>query len=307
MRFGDYTYQEIAALAREGAVAVVPLDCTEQQGPHLPVDFDTWFAETVVTAAAGQAEAEHGLPVLALPALPAGPAPEHRSFGAGYLDLPVAVHEAVVRAILDSLRAQGFQVTVVWRGCGGHDLRRLVARYNDEDHQMRVHLPEPPFPSLWSAAGGSAVPAGHADSFTTSIMLARRPELVRADRIPGPSRQPDWSDPGLDFGAYSDTGVIGDARHAARSASGSGRKASTGSPGSSPGPPPSVVDAHQPARPAQPAAQASARERRSGRLPSLPGRRVPPASQPIFLSRLSLAGARAEFPGNHERGQLGLL
>jgi creatinine amidohydrolase len=214
MRFGHCTYQEIAALAREGAVAVVPLGCTEQQGPHLPVDFDTWFAEAVVTAAAGQAEAEHGLPVLALPALPAGPAPEHRSFGAGYLDLPVAVHEAVVRAILDSLRAQGFQVTVVWRGCGGHDLRRLVARYNGEDHQMRVHLPEPPFPSLWSAAGGTAVPAGHADSFTTSIMLARRPELVRADRIPGPSRQPDWSDPGLDFGAYSDTGVIGDARHA---------------------------------------------------------------------------------------------
>jgi creatinine amidohydrolase len=50
MRFGDCTYQEIAALAREGAVAVVPLGCTEQQGPHLPGDFDTWFAEAVVTA-----------------------------------------------------------------------------------------------------------------------------------------------------------------------------------------------------------------------------------------------------------------
>jgi len=81
---------------------------------------------------------------------------------------------------------------------------------------MRVHLPEPSFPSLWSAAGGAAVPAGHADSFTTSIMLARRPELIRLDRIPGPSRQPDWADPDLDFGAYSDSGVIGDARHASR-------------------------------------------------------------------------------------------
>ena len=126
MRFGDCTYQEIAALAGQGAVAVVPPGCTEQQGPRLPVDFDTWFAEAVVTAGAGQAEAEHGLPVLVLPALAVGPAPEHRSFGAGYLDLPVAVHEAVVRAILDSLCAQGFKVTVVWRGCGGHDLRRLV-------------------------------------------------------------------------------------------------------------------------------------------------------------------------------------
>jgi creatinine amidohydrolase len=60
--------------------------------------------------------------------------------------------------------------------------------------------------SLWPGTG-------HAGSFTTSIMLARRPELTRTDRIPGPSREPDWSDPDLDFAAYSDSGVIGDARH----------------------------------------------------------------------------------------------
>lgn len=214
MRFGNCTYQEIAALARDGAVAAVALGCTEQQGPHLPVDFDSWFAEALVLAAADHAEAEYGVRVLVLPVLPLGPTPEHRSFGAGYLDLPVAVHEAIVHAVMDSLCTQGFKVTVIWRGCGGHDLRHLVTRYNDHDHGMRVHLPEHPFQSLWSAIGDPAVPAGHADSFTTSIMLARRPELVRADRIPGPSRQPDWSDPDLDFGAYSDSGVIGDPRHA---------------------------------------------------------------------------------------------
>lgn len=214
MRFGDCTYQEIASLASVGAAAVVPLGCTEQQGPHLPVDFDTWFADALVTAAADQAETRHGVHALALPVLPFGPTPEHRSFGAGYLDLPVALHEAIVRAVLDSLSAQGFMVAVIWRGCGGHDLRHLVARYNDEDHEMRVHLPEQPFQALWSELGDPAVPGGHADSFTTSIVLARRPEVVRADRIPGPSRAPDWSDRDLDFGSYSDSGVIGDARHA---------------------------------------------------------------------------------------------
>jgi creatinine amidohydrolase len=216
MRFGECSYQEVAAFARAGAVAVVPLGCTEQQGPHLPVDFDSWFAEALVAAAAGQAEEEHGLRVLVLPVLPLGPTPEHRSFGAGYLDLPVALHEAVTRTVLDSLCAQAFKVTIIWRGCGGHDLRRLVASYNDEHHGMRVHLPEHPFQGLWSEVGDDAVPGGHADSFTTSIMLARRPELIRLDRIPGPFRQPDWADPDLDFGAYSDSGVIGDARHASR-------------------------------------------------------------------------------------------
>ncbi|HCU91239.1 MAG TPA: hypothetical protein DHU96_00120 [Actinobacteria bacterium] len=119
-------------------------------------------------------------------------------------------------AVLDSPRAQGFKIAVIWRGGGGHDLRHLVASYNGEGNGMRVHLPEQPFQSLWSAPGDPAVPSVHADSFATSIMLARRPELVRADRMPGPSRQPGWSDPGLDFGTYSDSGVIGDARHASR-------------------------------------------------------------------------------------------
>ncbi|HCU91240.1 MAG TPA: hypothetical protein DHU96_00125 [Actinobacteria bacterium] len=68
MRFGDCTYQEIAALAAAGAVAMMPLGCTEQQGPHMPVDFDTWFAEALVTAAAAdQAEAGHGLHMLVCP------------------------------------------------------------------------------------------------------------------------------------------------------------------------------------------------------------------------------------------------
>ncbi len=67
-----------------------------------------------------------------------------------------------------------------------------------------------------SELGDPAVPGGHAGSFTTSIVLARRPEVVRANRIPGPSRPPDWSDRDLDFGSYSDSGVIGDARHARR-------------------------------------------------------------------------------------------
>src|SRR5258707_4497956 len=147
MRFGECTYQEVAAFARAGAVAMVPLGCTEQQGPHLPVDFDSWFAEALVAAAAGQAEEEHGLRVLVLPVLPLGPTPEHRSFGAGYLDLPVALHEAVTRTVLDSLCAQAFKVTIIWRGCGGHDIRPVVARDNQLKNRNRVEPSQPSFPT----------------------------------------------------------------------------------------------------------------------------------------------------------------
>lgn len=49
-RFGDFTYQEIYQCAQQGWLAVIPTGCTEQQGPYLPVDFDTWFAETLMVA-----------------------------------------------------------------------------------------------------------------------------------------------------------------------------------------------------------------------------------------------------------------
>ena len=128
-RFGDFTSQEISKCAQQGWLAVIPTGCTEQQGPHLPVDFDTWFAETLMVAAAETAAQEHAVQALVLPAIPFGPTPEHRHFGSGFIDLPLPLHQALVEAILTSLVTQGFQRMVLWRGCGGHDLAAVVDRF----------------------------------------------------------------------------------------------------------------------------------------------------------------------------------
>ncbi len=210
MRYGDCTWPDIARHAASGATAIVPFGCTEQQGPHLPVDFDTWFAEAICVAAADRLD-EQGVPTLVLPAVPFGPTPEHRNFGSGFVDLPRAVHDAVARAALTSLASQGFQTIVVWRGCGGHDLRAVVDEVNTTP-AAQVFLPAPPLGEFWTEIGGPPVLSGHADSFTTSISLYRRPDSVRADLIPpAPSDEPDWNDPELDFARYSTNGVIGDA------------------------------------------------------------------------------------------------
>jgi creatinine amidohydrolase len=214
-RFTDLTFEEIAAAAREGAIAAVPAGCTEQQGPHLTVGFDSWFAQELLEAGADRAEAD-GIRVVVLPAMPFGPTPEHRGYGAGYVDLPPALHDAVVEAVLGSLADQGFGRILVWRGCGGHDLRATVTRFNHgHSGTATAYLPGHPFHDIWCAVADPGVPGGHADSFTTSVALFRHPELVRTDRVPTtPSAQPDWDDPELDFTRYSTTGVIGDARHA---------------------------------------------------------------------------------------------
>ena len=215
MKYGDLTYQEIAERIAGGWLALVPTGCTEQQGPHLPVDFDTWFAETLLLAASDAAAEDYGVGSLVLPALPFGPTPEHRSFGTGYIDLPAVLHAAILGAVLESLATQGFQRILIWRGCGGHDLHAAVEHFNTEQVRARAFLPDLPYHAIWCRVADAQVAGGHADSFTTSMMLHLRPDAVRLDRMVDPqSQEPDWTDPQLDFGRYSATGVIGDPTHA---------------------------------------------------------------------------------------------
>jgi creatinine amidohydrolase len=159
VQFGDLTYEEIKHRAGAGALAVVPTGCTEQQGPHLPVDWDTWFANAVCLAAARRAEEKHGIDALVLPAMPFGPTPEHRDFGSGYVDVPQAIHEALVAAILQSLADQGFRRIVVWRGCGGHRLDGVVERFNaGRGERCRVFLPAQPYRDIWLEHVNRAMP-----------------------------------------------------------------------------------------------------------------------------------------------------
>lgn len=216
MRFADCTYQELSTYARRGAPVVIPTGCTEQQGPHLPVDLDTWLVETICQAAAERVTEQYGLPVLVLPALPVGPTPEHRHYGSGYIHLPQELHEAVVEAVLRSLAEQGFARLIIWRGCGQHQLDQVVELFNaTHTGRARAFLPAHPYGEIWDRVGDPAVATGHADSFATSIALYLRPEAVRTDRIPPPElAEVDWSDPNLDFSSYSHSGVIGDATQA---------------------------------------------------------------------------------------------
>src|SRR5690349_15822812 len=129
-RFGDLTSREIRERARFGGLAVIPTGCTEQQGPHLPVDCQTWFAETLMLAAFSAAAQDHAVQALVLPAMLFGPAPEPRHFGSGCIDLPLVLHHGLTQAMRSSLMAQGFERMILWQGCGGHHLGEVVDRFN---------------------------------------------------------------------------------------------------------------------------------------------------------------------------------
>lgn len=216
MRYGDLTYLEIAELAQAGWAAIVPTGCTEQQGPHLPTDLDTYWVTQVAEAISNAASEREGIESLVVPTLPFGPTPEHRGYGSGYIDLPQGLHEEVVYAILDSLAHQGFRHLIVVTGCGQHRVETPIARLNAARgpccRAVRLDLA---LHDIWCRVGEARVAGGHADSFATSIALYLRPANVRAELIRDPQHGPvDWSAPQLDFSQLSPSGVVGDLTHA---------------------------------------------------------------------------------------------
>lgn len=216
MRYGDLTYLEIAELAQAGWIAVVPMGCTQQQGPHLPTDLDTYWVTQACEAISNTASEREGIDSLVVPALPFGPRPERDDHGSGYIGLPQDLHEGVVYAILDSLARQGFRRLVVVTGNDRHRVEAPIARLNE------VHAPrcvagrmELPLHDIWCRLGNSRVPGGQADRLATSIALYLRPGSVRSELIRDPRQgavDRECSTP--DAVRSLPTGVTGDAVHA---------------------------------------------------------------------------------------------
>ncbi len=218
MRYADLTYEELRVLLPQVQAVFIPLGCTEQQGPHLPTDFDTWMITTLCHDIAERLQRDHGKLVLVLPTLPFGPTPEHVGLGFGYVDLRQSTHEAVVEDVLESLAAQGFKTLVVWRGCGQHDLEALIERFNASHQDCAAYQPVIDYGTVADTAFGRRIPGGHADSFATSIRLYLNKDAVRLDKVRMPALQPfEWRRD-IDFSAVSDTGVVGDPTRASAEA-----------------------------------------------------------------------------------------
>ena len=216
MNYGDLTYLEIMNKVEEGYMIIVSTGCTEQQGPHLSVDFDTWFAYELMEEVSQKLYAEKSIKTLVAPVIPYGTAFEHVSFGSGYVNIPQSVFEELLYHTFKSFAQQGFKKMFLWTGCGGHYLSDMVGRFNkDFESVSSIETLPHPFYDAWCTFMSPTIPGGHADSFTTSISLYKHPEKVREELINNPnSAEPDWENPDLDFRDYSETGVIGDPTYA---------------------------------------------------------------------------------------------
>lgn len=189
--YADLTSEEVSEAARADAILVLPTGCTEQQGPHLPIDVDSFLITAFVSEAARLAQQE-GIKVYVLPTLPYGPAEEHMAFP-GAISISAETHARIVGEILDSLVEHGFRRLVVAEGCGGHQLYHacLEARARARKQGKRV--------LVWRIAAGGEAWAPlvtevfgerpldfHAGEVATSINLYLRPEAVRQEKLAKP-------------------------------------------------------------------------------------------------------------------------
>jgi creatinine amidohydrolase len=177
------TYDEVAALDRSHAVAIVPLGATEAHGPHLPLSTDVIIVEAMARVGAGHLSRQ-GMTAVVLPTVALTPAPFAAAFP-GTLGIRPATLVALLEDVADALAAQGFIRMVV---ISAHLDPEHLGAVTEAIEAIRLDGMRVAFPNLarrpWSQRLGEEFQTGacHAGRFETSIVMAERPELVRAIR-----------------------------------------------------------------------------------------------------------------------------
>lgn len=188
--FDPMTVQPLAAMtweeARDAAgprsVAILPVGAVEAHGPHLPLDTDVIIAGAMARAGANRLAAR-GLVAIVLPPLAYTAAGFAEGF-TGTVSLRPETVAATLLDIADSLARHGFGALAV---ANAHLDPAHLASLDAAVGKVRTGLGlRVAFPNLtlkpWALRLGEEFRSGacHAGRFETSIVLAERPEQVRA-------------------------------------------------------------------------------------------------------------------------------
>jgi len=221
-RYNRLTWPEMNEALRAQKVVILPVGSTEQHGPHLPLDVDTFLCESVCL------EVGKRIPrsVLVLPPVAYGLNLHHMDFP-GTIHIEAETFIAFCLNITKSVAYHGFRKILVVNGHGSNTpLADLVAR--------RTTLETP---SLCAAVNYFALGVrafqdvretdamAHADEFETSLYLHCAPERVQMERaVAGEDRNgktlssDSTSNYSVRFsdiwGRWTKTGVHGDPRSA---------------------------------------------------------------------------------------------
>lgn len=181
LRLSDATWEEVEALGA-GLVAILPTGAIEAHGPHLPLSTDEIIAEGMAEEGARRLAAG-GRTVLLLPPLVYTPAAFASSFPGTISIRPETLIELVVE-IGASLTRAGVELLAI---ANAHlDPVHLAALHTAAERLLDSGLTVA-FPDLtrkpWALRLTDEFKSGacHAGRFEGSVVMARRPDLVREE------------------------------------------------------------------------------------------------------------------------------
>ena len=175
-RWDNLTSPEIAKLAENNAIVLIPTGSTEQHGPHLPVGTDailaTWMAERTA-----QTLTEKGIPAVVAPTFAIANSMHHMNF-AGSLSLSPRTYIQVLQEQCRAIAAHGFKRIAIINGHGGNTAPTKTALIDINNElgfpvyfMSYISVDERPF--LETQTG-----MNHACESETSMMLAYDETLV---------------------------------------------------------------------------------------------------------------------------------
>ena len=177
------TWPEVRRIDFDKTVALVPLGSTEQHGPHLPTNTDTF----IVTRLAEELERRHPDHILLTPALWLGHSPHHLSFG-GTLSAYHPVYIDMVVSICESYIQMGAKKIWLLNGHGGNRAPLAIVLQELKNRHKRVRAVASEY---WNIARESISAIresgtgglGHACELETSLYLYLDESQVRKDLI----------------------------------------------------------------------------------------------------------------------------
>ena len=170
------SWTQIAEAIEKTDILILPTGSTENHGPHLPLQTDSYIISEIVRRAVEKVKSE--VRVLVAPLLTIGCSAEHRDFpGTIYLRLETYLNMIV--DIIRSLAGYGFKNIFIVNGHGGNNavLQAAIVKMRDEDN-LNVGL------TSWFLLTRGLVHGDHAGESETSIILAIDPNLVQKEKIP---------------------------------------------------------------------------------------------------------------------------
>ena len=181
-KLGKHTWPEISKVINDIAAVMVPVGSTEQHGPHLPFDTDTFVSVSLAERCAELCRSR-GTRILITPPVSFGVSWYHKDF-AGTLSLTTTVYISLIKDLLRCLIRDNFKNIILLNSHGGNTACLTVA-INDiyEETRHRVYLVN--WASLVSdqiQSLGIRSPLIHTEEVETSVAMALEQRVVSEKR-----------------------------------------------------------------------------------------------------------------------------